>query len=125
MSMLIAVAAGGAAGALLRYWVSHHLLIWSSAGFPWATFTVNAIGSLLIGIVYVLMIEKLDVSHEWRGAISVGILGALTTFSTFSLETLRLIESGEVSTAIVNVLANVLVCLAACALGLWVTRQLV
>lgn len=120
--MLLAVAGGGAVGALLRYWVSHHLHAWPGVGFPWATLYVNVAGSFALGVVYVLLAERLDVAPEWRGAIAVGLLGALTTFSTFSLETLRLFEVGHAGMAIANVLANVLACLASCALGLWLTR---
>lgn len=124
MQMILAVAGGGAVGALLRYWVSHHLFVWQGSGFPWATFYVNAFGSLALGMVYVLLTERFDLSPEHRGAIAVGLLGALTTFSTFSLETVRLFEAGQPAMALASVFANVIVCIAACAAGLWLARSI-
>lgn len=124
MQMILAVAGGGAIGALLRYWVSDHLFVWQGSGFPWATLSVNVFGSLALGVVYVLLTERFDLAPEYRGAIAVGLLGALTTFSTFSLETLRLFEAGQLGIALVSIFANVFACLAACAAGLWLARSI-
>lgn len=124
MNMTVAIAAGGAVGALLRYWVSIGVHRLAGAGFPYGTLTVNVAGSLLMGAVYVLVIERMDVDPLWRGALLVGLFGAFTTFSTFSLETLNLIENGESLSAAVNVAASVILCIAACWIGMVAGRQL-
>jgi len=124
MQMTLAIAAGGAVGALLRYWVSTgvHLLV--GRGFPYGTLAVNVSGSLVMGMLYVLIIERMDVDPLWRGAVLIGLLGAFTTFSTFSIETLNLLENGEPVKAAVNVLASVSVCIVACWLGMVAGRQI-
>ena len=124
MTPLVAVAVGGALGALLRYGVSigvHGLL---GRGFPYGTLTVNVSGSLLMGLFYVLLLERSSLAPEWRLALLVGLLGSFTTFSAFALETLALIEEGAPFRALANVAASVVACLAACAAGLWLGRSL-
>ncbi|HEY5700679.1 MAG TPA: fluoride efflux transporter CrcB [Gammaproteobacteria bacterium] len=124
MQMTLAIAAGGAVGALLRYWVSTGVHALTGRGFPYGTLAVNVSGSLVMGLLYVLIIERMDVDPLWRGALLIGLLGAFTTFSTFSIETLNLLENGEPVKAAVNVLASVSVCIVACWLGMVAGRQL-
>jgi CrcB protein len=124
MNVTLAIAAGGAAGALLRYWVSNAVHLLAGRDFPYGTLTVNVTGSLAMGAVYVLLIERMDVDPLWRGALLIGLLGAFTTFSTFSIETLALLENGEPVKAIVNVLASVSICIVACWIGMVVGRQI-
>lgn len=124
MQMTVAIAAGGAVGALLRYWVSTGVHLLAGRAFPYGTLAVNVSGSLLMGLLYVLIIERMDVDPLWRGALLIGLLGAFTTFSTFSIETLNLLENGEPVKAAVNVLASVSVCIVACWLGMVAGRQL-
>ncbi len=124
MIQLLAVAAGGALGALLRYGVSlgvHGLL---GRGFPYGTLTVNVSGSLAMGVLYVLLLERSALGPEWRLALLVGLLGAFTTFSSFALETLVLVEEGAHFRALANVVASVVTCLVACWAGLWIGRSL-
>ncbi len=124
MSQAFAIAAGGAIGALLRYWTSlgvHSLL---GRGFPYGTLTVNIAGSLLMGFLFVLFVERLNLGSEWRAAILIGLLGSFTTFSTFSIETLNLMEQGEMLKALVNILLSVGLCLGAAWLGIIAGRQL-
>lgn len=124
MQMTLAIAAGGAAGALLRYWVSTGVHFLAGRAFPYGTLAVNVSGSCLMGLLYVLIIERMDIDPLWRGALLIGLLGAFTTFSTFSIETLNLLENGEPVKAAVNVLASVSVCIVACWLGMVAGRQL-
>lgn len=124
MNMTVAIAAGGALGALFRYWVSVGVHRFAGSEFPYGTLTVNVAGSLLMGAGYVLFIERMDVDPVWRGALLIGLLGAFTTFSTFSIETLNLIENGESFRAVVNVVASVILCVVACWIGMVAGRQL-
>ena len=124
MNMTVAIAAGGALGALFRYWVSVGVHRFAGSEFPYGTLTVNVAGSLLMGALYVLFIERMDVDPILRGALLIGLLGAFTTFSTFSIETLNLIENGESFRAMVNVVASVILCVVACWIGMVAGRQL-
>lgn len=123
MFQLTLIALGGALGALARHGlaaVSHGL--WGAA-WPLGTLAVNGSGSLAIGVVFVL-IERAVVHPEWRGLLVVGFLGAFTTFSTYSLECVQLWLQGLHATAVAYAVASVVVCLAAAALGVIVTRAL-
>ncbi|HAQ85208.1 MAG: fluoride efflux transporter CrcB [Pseudomonas sp.] len=97
--MALAVAAGGVVGTLIRFGVS----TWVSAQWPkhfyLATLAVNVLGCLLIGYLYASFLQRPDLSPELRGGLIIGFLGALTTFSSFSLDGLRLLESGQAATA--------------------------
>jgi len=120
---LLFIAFGGAAGSVMRFGVSS--LVYSSLGrgFPYGTLTVNVAGSFLMGLLSVVMIEKLSLSAEWRAAILIGFLGAFTTFSTFSLETLQLMQQGELTKAGLNMLLSVFVCVFAIWLGFVIGKQ--
>ncbi|MCF7982747.1 MAG: fluoride efflux transporter CrcB [Pseudomonadales bacterium] len=124
MTKILAIAVGGALGALSRYWVVGVISSLFERSFPFGTLVVNILGSLLIGILYVLIIEKLDVAAEWHAILMVGFIGAFTTFSTFSLETLMLLQEGRVTAALTYIFSSVGVCLLAVALGMWSTKQL-
>lgn len=119
---VIAIAAGGAMGALFRYWVSAGVHSMAGRSFPYGTLTVNVVGSLLIGVLYVVLNERLDVSPHWRALLMVGVLGAFTTFSTFSIETLELLEKGDMLKAVTNVLLNVVLCVGAAWVGVTAAR---
>ncbi len=124
MNMTLAIAAGGAFGALFRYWMSLGVHRIAGSDFPYGTLSVNVVGSLLMGALYVLFIERMDIDPVWRGALLIGLLGAFTTFSTFSVETLNLIEGGQIARAAVNVAASVVLCIAACWIGMVAGRQI-
>lgn len=122
MLNFISIAAGGALGALLRYAFANgaqHLL---GKGFPYGTLVVNVIGSFLIGAIYAALIERAALPEEWRSFLIVGLLGAFTTFSTFSFETVALIGQGALIKAALNVLLSVGLCVGLCWLGLWSGR---
>lgn len=123
MSMLpkfLMVATGGAFGAMARYAVSISMPV--TVGFPWATFIVNVLGSLLIGIAYVVLVENPVFSPFWRDLLVVGFLGAFTTFSTFSIETLGLVQNHELSVAVVYVVSSLIFCIVAAFLGVSLAR---
>jgi CrcB protein len=119
----LSIAAGGATGALLRFWMSNGIHAWLGRGFPYGTIIVNIFGSLVMGILYVLIVEKMEISAEWRAALIVGLLGAFTTFSAFSLETIHLLESSEFSKAGLNIFLSVSLCISACWLGMILARH--
>lgn len=122
--MLVAIAVGGAAGALLRYGVGVSVAGMLGRDFPYGTLAANVLGCLAMGVLYVLFLERMAVSPELRAALLVGLLGAFTTFSSFSIETLLLLENGEPGRAALNVALSVMLCLAATWLGMLAGRQL-
>jgi len=125
MNHLIAVAMGGAFGAVLRFLISTGVYQWLGRGFPYGTLAVNVIGSLLIGLMTVaLPLQRIALSMEYRSAILVGLFGSLTTFSTFSLDNFYLIEQGHFIKASLNIAANVVVCIIAVWIGITVGKVL-
>lgn len=124
MNQLLAIAAGGATGALLRFWMSGWVYTMLGRGFPYGTLVVNVVGSLLMGVFFVLLIERLSLGPEWRAAILIGLLGGFTTFSAFSLETLNLIEAGAHGKALANVALSVVLCIVAAWVGVIAGRQI-
>ncbi len=124
MTQLFAIAAGGAAGAVFRFWVSSGIYGLLGRGFPFGTLVVNVAGSLLMGFLYIVMLERMTVAPEMRAALLVGFLGAFTTFSTFSIETLNLIEQADFFKAGLNIVISVTACLLACWFGVLLGRQL-
>lgn len=125
MKYLIFVALGGAGGAVSRYLLANwaHQL-WDSR-LPVGTLLVNLLGSAVIGVVFVLVVEKQTIHPDWRGVLMVGFLGAFTTFSTFSLETINLMEAGHMAQAIAYVMVSVLICTLAAWAGMGLTRWLI
>lgn len=87
-----------------------------------AILVANSVGSLVIGVLYVMIEEKGILPQTWKPFLMVGLLGALTTFSTFSLDTIRLFEQGEWLMALVNVLSNVAISIAGVCIGLYLGR---
>jgi CrcB protein len=123
MKQLLIIAGGGAIGAVLRFGVSNWVYGQLGRDFPYGTLAVNLLGSLLMGLCFVLFLERLTVGAEWRALVMIGLLGAFTTFSTFSIETLNLLEDGELIKALGNVLLSVVLCIAAAWIGVIVGRQ--
>lgn len=124
MHQVLAIAAGGALGAVMRFGVSTGVYRLLGRDFPYGTLAVNVLGSLLAGVLFILMIERYVIAAEWRAALLIGLLGSFTTFSTFSLETLALFEQGDIWRAGLNVVLSVMLCLAATWLGIAIGRQM-
>ena len=124
MLQTVVIATGGAFGALMRFWVSSATYAMLGRAFPYGTLMVNVLGSLLMGFLFVWLTERSSLSPEWRSLILVGFLGAFTTFSTFSLETFNLLQGGEVSKALFNILLSVVLCLLATWIGVYAGRQI-
>lgn len=107
----------------MRYGITRWLVS-AAVTFPFATLLVNVLGSFLLGLFATWIMHKTSIEHELRLLIQVGLFGALTTFSTFSLDTLNLLNSGQLSKAMLNVVLNVALCLVAVWLGSLFARQL-
>lgn len=124
MFQIMAIAAGGALGSVLRYWTSIGVHSFLGRDFPYGTLTVNVTGSLSIGLLTVLLLERFDVGPEWRAGLLIGVLGGFTTFSTFSIETVNLLEQGDIAKGVLNSVLSFSLCLFATWLGLLIGRQL-
>lgn len=124
MLQILAIAGGGALGALGRFWLSTGVYRLLGRDLPWGTLVVNVLGSFLMGLLFVLFIERSTAGPELRAAVLVGFLGAFTTFSTFSVETLLLIEAGYLGRAFLNLWMSVLACLSVCWVGFLLGRLL-
>lgn len=119
----LAIALGGALGAVSRFAMSHQVYLWWGRDFAWGTLSVNVLGSFLMGLFAILLVDKLDASSEWRAFIMVGFLGAFTTFSTFSYESLQYLQVGEWMKAFANMFVSLFLCVVAVWLGMWSAKQ--
>lgn len=120
---LLWIALGGAVGSMSRFLLSQVVHTVYSGRFPFGTLVINALGSFLIGIVFVMIAERLVLEPHWRSILIVGFLGAFTTFSTFSLETVALVEKGHYSLAALYIASSVGLCLTATVAGLLLARH--
>jgi fluoride exporter len=124
MEIALAVAVCGALGCLARYFVSGWVYGILGRGFPYGTFVVNIIGAYIIGLLMEFGLRSELIPPTLRMGLTIGFLGGLTTFSTFSYETFRLMEDGDFITATTNVILSVLVCLLFTWLGITTARYL-
>lgn len=121
--MWLAVAIGGALGAMGRYAVMSVIGHWVHGDFPWGTLVVNIAGSFLMGALIELLTQFGEVSLETRAFFTVGLLGAFTTFSTFSLDVVTLYHRDELVAAGIYVVASVVLCIAALLAGISIFRM--
>ena len=120
---VLLIGAGGFAGAIARYVVDVGVTQ-RFASFPWGTLVVNVTGCFVLGLVFALLTQRFDPDPTVRMAITVGFIGAYTTFSTFAFETMRLAEDGAILIAVSNVGLSVVVGIIAVSLGTWLGRAL-
>lgn len=123
-SVIAAVAAGGAIGAVARYVVMAGVTHYLGPGFPWGTLVVNILGSFAMGVLIELSALVWSPGPEIRALIAIGLLGAFTTFSTFSLDVVSLLQRGALVPAGLYVAGSVLLCVAGLYAGLAVVRAL-
>jgi len=121
MQTFLLVGIGGFVGAILRFMLSSFVQKSSDTLFPIGTLSVNVLGGLLIG--FLALYFEHNVSSEYRALVITGLLGALTTFSTFSYETVLLIESAAYVKAVANIMINVIFSITATILGMIIFKK--
>ncbi|MEP6925458.1 MAG: fluoride efflux transporter CrcB [Pyrinomonadaceae bacterium] len=119
----LAVAFGGALGAMARYLITYSFVSRFFAPFPFATFFINVSGSFLIGFILTLIVERYTISDYWRLFFAVGFLGAYTTFSTFEFETLSLVRGRDFFNAALYVFLSFVVGFLAVCAGVWLAKK--
>jgi CrcB protein len=123
MQMILAIAAGGAIGSVLRHFAGSGAMALLGLAFPYGTLFVNIFGSFLMGVFVGSFAQYGNLSPELRAFLTVGLLGGFTTFSSFSLDVVTLYERGEVAAAILYVALSVILSLAAIFAGLFLMRS--
>lgn len=118
------IGAGGFLGAIARFAVGAYVGNKLGTRFPYGTFVVNVSGSFLIGLVLTLLAERTHWSTNWLYLVPIGFIGAYTTFSTFEYETVRIIQDGQIATALLNVSLSVIIGFAAVVAGMAVGRAI-
>lgn len=121
---LLLIGLGGFAGAIARYAVDGAVSDRTGGGFPWGTLVINATGSFVLGVLFAVTTERAILPADIRGPLMIGFLGAYTTFSTWMLESWRLIEGGSYSAAAANLGGSVVVGLIAVSAGLVIGRAI-
>lgn len=123
LSSLFFVAIGGAVGACGRFLISEAAILLFGRAFPYGTLTVNVLGSALMGILFALIGNGLIAVSPWRQLIGLGFLGALTTFSSFSMDNLLLLQQAEWLKAGLNMILNLGLCMLAVSAGFYLTQR--
>ena len=122
--MIIAV--GGGIGAVLRFSMINGVHGWVGRGFPYGTMLVNVLGSLLIGTAYILLVQKASHQQSLLALLFMtGLLGGFTTYSAFTLDTIQLIQRGEIMASVIYIVMTTMCSLAACGVGVYITSMLI
>lgn len=122
-SLIIFLGAG--LGGLLRYWISRWITASFGGHFPYGTLVVNLSGCFLMGLLFVLLLERFGtIGAQMRALVLIGFLGGYTTFSSFSIETINLFESGKFLSASLNIFLSTFICIFVCWLGVLTARQI-
>ena len=122
---LMLIALGGSVGAVMRFLTQVTVYELAGRSFPYGTLVVNVVGSFLMGLLSIFLVEKFNLGAEWHMAILIGVLGSFTTFSTFSIETLVLFEQGDMIKAMSNIILSVTLCVGSVWTGAYFAKQLV
>lgn len=123
---MMAVAVGGAFGSVCRFLLSRWIqIILPYESLPWGIIFVNVIGCFFIGVLYSLFQYHFFENPVWRAGLIIGVLGGFTTFSSFSIDTVVMLQKGLLFTAFSNVAISLMYCLSATILGVWIARAFV
>ena len=125
MKIILAIAVGGAVGAVSRYLMMFQVMRAMGVAFPYGTLAVNVVGSFIIGLIIEVLASRFEISPELRALLVTGFLGSFTTFSTFSLDMANLVERGDAMTAVGYAIVSVVGCILAVFAGLYLGRMLV
>ena len=120
----LAIAIGGGLGSIARFVISREMGFWLGNYLPYGTFTVNVIGSLALGWLITFFFDRPELSSALRLGLTVGFLGAFTTFSTFSFESLQLLLDGAVWRALFNIVLNAAACIGMCYVGMQMAKMM-
>lgn len=124
MSDTILIFIGAGLGGVFRFWMSHVAYFFLGRQFPYGTLVVNVSGCFLMGLLFILLLERFDgLGSPLRSLILIGLLGGYTTFSSFSIETLSLFENGAPIAGLINIIFSVALCLGATWIGMILGRQ--
>ena len=118
----LAIAIGGGCGSVVRFLLAREMGLWLGNFLPYGTLAVNVLGSFVLGWLATVFLDRPEINSALQLGVTVGFLGAFTTFSTFSFESVQLLLSGAVWRAALNVTANAVACLGMCYLGMQLTR---
>lgn len=125
MNTIVLIGLGGALGSIFRYLVSTSAYKIFGSHFPYGTLAVNAIGSFVIGFLFILLLDRIDgIADQLRAVLIIGFLGGFTTFSSFSIETVNLFENSEIALGLLNIFISVVLCLSLTWLGILLGRHL-
>ena len=125
MYMILAIGLGGALGALLRYFITSMIFNQLGNQFPWGTLTVNLLGCALLGFLITIFSYSWSSSEEIRSFFNIGLIGALTTFSAFSIEVVLMIEKGNWLMAASYVVLSVICCVGVTMVSMFVTKNII
>jgi CrcB protein len=120
----IAIAIGGTLGCWARYAMTNLVQSIWGRDFPYATMSINVLGSFLMGFLFVFTLERMTISPAMRAGILTGVLGGYTTFSTFEMETLLLVQQGEAVKALLYIFLSVVLGFACAFAGVYIARNL-
>jgi len=118
----VAIGVGGGLGAMARFLVARQMSVMPGNYLPYGTLTVNAVGSWLLGFLAVSLVDRSEISVALRFGITVGFLGAFTTFSAFSYESVVLLQEGAFGRALLNMSMNLVLCVTLCYVGIQMAR---
>jgi CrcB protein len=125
VNKVLLIGVGSGIGGISRYLLSAFVHQYVGRSFPYGTLIVNALGCLLMGFIFIILLERFDgMGDQLRAFFLIGFLGGFTTFSSFSIETLNLFENGQLISSFVNIMASIILCLVLTWIGMLLGRQL-